>query len=98
MERAYTGIVSLHHIHLKFLTMKRREFLVGSDSINIGPKKRKNHFNHNKYLRDRADNGHAFFTHTSSRNSHFTERDSMIRWYVYQIIILTLYVRAGLNF
>lgn len=53
--------------------------IVGADSVNIVPKERKNHLNHNKHWRGRADKGHTFFNHTTCHSPHLTNRACMIR-------------------
>jgi len=53
--------------------------IVGTDSVNIVPKEKKNHFNHKKHCGGRADKGHAFFIHTKFHSPHLTGRACMPR-------------------
>lgn len=54
--------------------------IVGTDSVNIVPKEKKNHFNHKKHYRGTADKGHPFFFHTKFHSPHVTDRACMPRW------------------
>jgi len=54
--------------------------IVGSDSVNIVPKERKNHFNRKKHCGGMAHKGHAFFIHTKFHSPYVTGRACMPRW------------------